>query len=226
MDLTADGLVRRAVHELAPQADELIVDVARRLRSEVPELWDDPHLVRMTSENIAEHVRGVLAGLELGIEPSGIEPPSAAAERARELARRGISVTVMGHVLPAVVTRDGTADLLDLPPGPPLGLGGLPFEATDIDLPEGSLLALYTDGLIEARDHDLEMGINLLRHALAQPSASLEDACDIVLQSLLPTDHSHDDVALLLARTPGPVRIGLLRRTLREKTALQRDVRN
>ncbi|MEU6142774.1 SpoIIE family protein phosphatase [Streptomyces sp. NPDC047081] len=111
------------------------------------------------------------------------------------------SLARAGHVLPAVVSRDGAVDLLDLPPGPPLGLGGLPFEAAEIDLPEGSLLALYTDGLIEARDHDVEAGVTLLRQALAQPAASLETACDTVLQALLPADRPHDDVALLLART-------------------------
>ncbi|KND23253.1 MULTISPECIES: ATP-binding SpoIIE family protein phosphatase [Streptomyces] len=106
-----------------------------------------------------------------------------------------------GHVLPAVVTGDATVELLDLPPGPPLGLGGLPFEAAEVDLPEGSLLALYTDGLVEARDRDIEAGLTLLRHALAQPCASLEAACDTVLEALLPAGRADDDVALLLART-------------------------
>ncbi|MFG2366871.1 SpoIIE family protein phosphatase [Streptomyces mirabilis] len=105
-----------------------------------------------------------------------------------------------GHVPPTVVTRDGTVDILDLPPGPPLGLGGLPFEAAEVDLPEGSLLALYTDGLIEARDHDIDTGLTLLRQALAQPTASLETTCDTVLESLLRA-RPDDDVALLLART-------------------------
>ncbi|MEU6912485.1 SpoIIE family protein phosphatase [Streptomyces olindensis] len=111
------------------------------------------------------------------------------------------SLARAGHVLPAVVSGDGTVDLLDLPPGPPLGLGGLPFEAAEVDLPEGSLLALYTDGLVEARDRDIEAGLTLLRHALAQPSASLEATCDTVLQALLPAGRPHDDAALLLART-------------------------
>ncbi|MEU3889883.1 SpoIIE family protein phosphatase [Streptomyces sp. NPDC029041] len=110
------------------------------------------------------------------------------------------SLARAGHVLPAVVSGDGTVDFLDLPPGPPLGLGGLPFEAAEVDLPEGSLLALYTDGLLEARDRDIEAGLTLLRLVLAQPSASLEAACDTVLQALLPTGRPHDDVALLLAR--------------------------
>ncbi|MFD7229097.1 SpoIIE family protein phosphatase [Streptomyces sp. NPDC059881] len=106
-----------------------------------------------------------------------------------------------GHVLPAVVNRDGTVDFLDLPAGPPLGLGGLPFETAEVDLPEGSLIALYTDGLIEALDHDVEAGLNRLGRALAQTCASLEATCDTVLQALLPADRPQDDVALLLART-------------------------
>ncbi|MFG3720940.1 SpoIIE family protein phosphatase [Streptomyces massasporeus] len=110
------------------------------------------------------------------------------------------SLARAGHLLPAVVSGDCTVDLLDLPPGPPLGLGGLPFEAAEVDLPEGSLLALYTDGLVEGRDRDVDAGLALLRHALAQPSVSLEAACDTVLQALVPTDRPYDDVALLLAR--------------------------
>ncbi|WP_326827975.1 MULTISPECIES: ATP-binding SpoIIE family protein phosphatase [unclassified Streptomyces] len=111
------------------------------------------------------------------------------------------SLARAGHVLPTVMTRDGTADILELPAGPPLGLGGLPFESAEIDLPEGSLIALYTDGLIEALDHDIEAGLTRLRQALAQSSTSLEATCDTVLEALLPADRPHDDVALLLART-------------------------
>ncbi|MFF1838282.1 SpoIIE family protein phosphatase [Streptomyces sp. NPDC058231] len=106
-----------------------------------------------------------------------------------------------GHVLPTVMTRAGTADILELPAGPPLGLGGLPFESVEIDLPEGSLIALYTDGLIEALDHDIEAGLTRLRQALARSSTSLEATCDTVLEALLPADRPQDDVALLLART-------------------------
>ncbi|MEH0552064.1 MULTISPECIES: ATP-binding SpoIIE family protein phosphatase [unclassified Streptomyces] len=105
-----------------------------------------------------------------------------------------------GHVPPALTNRDGTVELLELPPGPPLGLGGLPFEATEVELPEGSLIALFTDGLIEARDHDVDAGLTRLRHALARPEASLEAICDSVLETMLP-DRPDDDVALLLART-------------------------
>ncbi|MET7451614.1 SpoIIE family protein phosphatase [Streptomyces sp. NPDC005574] len=106
-----------------------------------------------------------------------------------------------GHVLPAVVSQGGTVDFVDLPAGPPLGLGGLPFEAVEVDLPQGSVLALYTVGLVEALDHDIEGGLTRLRDALGQSAVSLEATCDAVLEALLPADRPHDDVALLLART-------------------------
>ena len=109
---------------------------------------------------------------------------------------------------PAPVTRrprwstpDGTAAFLDLPPGPPLGLGGLPFEAAEIDLPEGSVLALYTDGLIEAaRPRHRRRARRCCARRSRGPDRPLEETCDAVLRSLLP-DRPADDVALLLART-------------------------
>ncbi|MEU9860155.1 SpoIIE family protein phosphatase [Streptomyces sp. NPDC047971] len=113
---------------------------------------------------------------------------------------RQCSLARAGHPPPALVAPDGTVEILDLPHGPPLGLGGLPFEAAEFELPEGSLLALFTDGLIEAGDRDVETGLALLRRALARPAPSLERTCDSVLEALLPP-RSDDDVALLLART-------------------------
>ncbi|GAA2902537.1 hypothetical protein GCM10010524_38010 [Streptomyces mexicanus] len=105
-----------------------------------------------------------------------------------------------GHPPPAVIAPDGTVSFVDVEPGPPLGVGGAPFDAVDITLPEGSLLALYSDGLIEARDRDIDAGMKALREALAQPAPSLDALCDTVLQTLLPDGHA-DDVALLIART-------------------------
>lgn len=98
------------------------------------------------------------------------------------------------------MTPDGTVDFLELPTGPPLGLGGLPFEAVERELPEGSLLALYTDGLVEAQHRDVNTGLHALRTALADTAPSLETACDRVLEALL-GERPADDVALLIART-------------------------
>jgi anti-sigma regulatory factor (Ser/Thr protein kinase) len=98
---------------------------------------------------------------------------------------------------------DGPPQEIDVPPGPPLGLGGLPFESIELTLREGTVLALYTDGLIESRDRDIDDSHLLLCQALARTSGSLDETCHDILQSLLPPNGASDDVALLLARTKG-----------------------
>lgn len=92
--------------------------------------------------------------------------------------------------------------MLDVPPGMPLGVGGEPFEEVEVELPEGALLALYTDGLVESRDHPLDEGLQAFVGALTDPSAPLEDVCDHVLNTL-DTHHGEDDIALLMARVQG-----------------------
>ncbi|PBC81571.1 PAS domain S-box-containing protein [Streptomyces sp. 2224.1] len=105
-----------------------------------------------------------------------------------------------GHPAPLLVGPDGAGKLLDLPTGPPLGLGGMPFESVELPLREGSLLALYTNGLLLGKALDLDGGITRLRQALADPKAPLEDLCETVIGGL-PGGRPVDDVALLLART-------------------------
>ena len=105
-----------------------------------------------------------------------------------------------GHPPPALVTPDGSVRFLDLPAGPPLGLGGLPFESVEVELAEDSLLALYTDGLVETADRDIDVGLTLLRQALSGPAAPLEETCDQVLRTVL-SDRPGDDIVLMLART-------------------------
>ncbi|GAA2405025.1 SpoIIE family protein phosphatase [Streptomyces coeruleofuscus] len=104
-----------------------------------------------------------------------------------------------GHPPPALVHPDGTVSYPDLPAGPPLGLGGLPFDAVEIDVPEGSQLVLYTDGLIEDRHRDVDVVLEQLRAALAHPERAPEDTCQAVLDTVAPV-HPHDDIALLVAR--------------------------
>ncbi|MFF2518258.1 SpoIIE family protein phosphatase [Streptomyces sp. NPDC058086] len=92
--------------------------------------------------------------------------------------------------------------------GPPLGIGYLPFEATELELPKGSTLALFSDGLIESRHHDIDHGMKDLCHVLAQPMENLEALCDAVIGAHV-GGRPADDVALLIARThvlsPGQV---------------------
>ncbi|KJK57252.1 histidine kinase [Saccharothrix sp. ST-888] len=107
-----------------------------------------------------------------------------------------------GHPPPALVHTDGSVEFVDLPAGPPLGVGGLPFETTELQLAPGSALVLYTDGLVAGRDRDLESGLAALRSSLAGADAdgSPDDTCRAVFGALVPSRPS-DDVALLVART-------------------------
>jgi serine phosphatase RsbU (regulator of sigma subunit)/anti-sigma regulatory factor (Ser/Thr protein kinase) len=113
---------------------------------------------------------------------------------------RSCTVASAGHIAPAVVTPDGSVDFIDVSPGPPLGVGGLPFQPTEYALPEGSLLALFTDGLIEACGRDIGTGLARMRESLQRPGPDLEGVCETILHTMLPRPPT-DDVALLLART-------------------------
>ncbi|MFD5570920.1 SpoIIE family protein phosphatase [Streptomyces cadmiisoli] len=106
-----------------------------------------------------------------------------------------------GHVPPAIIDPQGRATFPDLPSGAPLGLGlGLvPFDSVEMELPEGSLLAFYTDGLVESRGGDIDVGMHRLSAALTQPDQSLEDLCSSVMDTV-PTQAPSDDVTLLLVR--------------------------
>ncbi|WP_406296707.1 SpoIIE family protein phosphatase [Streptomyces sp. NBC_00624] len=105
-----------------------------------------------------------------------------------------------GHPPPAIIDPHGGVTFPDLPSGAPLGLGLVPFESVTLELPEGSVLALYTDGLVEARNQDIDVGMNRLATALAQPGLPLEDLCSSAVDTL-PTRAPNDDVTLLLAQT-------------------------
>ncbi|MDG4865439.1 SpoIIE family protein phosphatase, partial [Streptomyces sp. T-3] len=107
-----------------------------------------------------------------------------------------------GHLPPVLVEPGEPALMLDVPPGMPLGVGGEPFEEVEVELPEGALLALYTDGLVESRDHPLDEGLRAFRTAITDPVRPLEDVCDHVLNTL-DTHHGEDDIALLMARVQG-----------------------
>jgi PAS domain S-box-containing protein len=106
-----------------------------------------------------------------------------------------------GHMPPALVGPDRPAELLDLPPGAPLGVGGIPFETTTTRLDPGDLLVLYTDGLVETRYHSIDDRLNVLLGFLDEPHRPLEETCDLLLYGLRHPD-DHDDVALLVARAP------------------------
>ncbi|MFE1764146.1 SpoIIE family protein phosphatase [Streptomyces angustmyceticus] len=108
-------------------------------------------------------------------------------------------IAVAGHLPPIVVRPDRPPELLDLPTGAPLGVGGVPFEQTTVPLRDGDLLVLYTDGLIETRDQAIDTRLDSLLELLTEPEQDLEQLCDRLLRALR-DEHDHDDVALLIAR--------------------------
>ncbi|AEY87166.1 magnesium or manganese-dependent protein phosphatase [Streptomyces hygroscopicus subsp. jinggangensis 5008] len=105
-----------------------------------------------------------------------------------------------GHLAPAVVDPWGRVSFPDLPLSPPLGVGGHPFEAGELELPEGSRLVLFTDGLIENRGRDVDEGLAMLSSAIADADRTPEETCRVLVERMLP-GHPSDDVALLVART-------------------------
>ncbi|MEU8774138.1 SpoIIE family protein phosphatase [Streptomyces sp. NPDC048606] len=108
-------------------------------------------------------------------------------------------ITLAGHPPPATVGPDGTVRLLDLPPGTPLGVGGTAFTTTELTLAPGSLLVLYTDGLVEARNRDIDERLGELTRLLTEPQQSLDHLCDSLITHLVPAS-ADDDIALLVAR--------------------------
>ncbi|MFJ7263164.1 SpoIIE family protein phosphatase [Streptomyces globosus] len=106
-----------------------------------------------------------------------------------------------GHPGPALVWPDGRVEFPEVPVGLPLGVGGMPFEAVELRLPESSRLALFTDGLLEDRDRDFDTGLAMLGEVLARPGRRTPDEeCADVLAALLFPSPS-DDIALLIADT-------------------------
>ncbi len=110
-----------------------------------------------------------------------------------------------GHLGPAVLRPDGTVDYPEVAVSPPLGVGGHPFETTEIPLEPGSQLLLFSDGLVESRGQDIDQGLQGLRRTLeSRRPRSPEETCAALLGTEPrpgPAPQARDDVVLLVART-------------------------
>ncbi|MEZ7002896.1 SpoIIE family protein phosphatase [Streptomyces sp. AD55] len=117
--------------------------------------------------------------------------------------RRQCLIANAGH-LPPVRLRAGRApELLDLPTGVPLGVGGVGFATTTVDVEPGDRLVFYTDGLVETRQDPLDLRLATLLTLLEGPDRPLEEVCDLLLGTLHQPENP-DDVALLIARATPP----------------------
>ncbi|MEU9977090.1 SpoIIE family protein phosphatase [Streptomyces sp. NPDC051014] len=141
----------------------------------------------------------------LGAEDSGVQERAAAESGATCLyavydpATRRCTMARAGHPPPVIISPQGGMSVPDLPAGLPLGVGPASFESVEVDLPEGCVIAFYTDGLVETRDQDIDAGIRRLGSVLARPDRPLDELCTAAFDTL-PSGALDDDATLLLAR--------------------------
>ncbi|MDN0197753.1 SpoIIE family protein phosphatase [Streptomyces sp. S.PNR 29] len=171
-----------------------------RLRTAVRTLAD----IDLTPDELLTHLDDLVVRLsaESGGDGAG-EVGASCLYAVYDPVSRRCTMARADHPAPVMIPPGGRPRLVDLPEGPPLGVGGLPFESAEFELREGTVLSFYTDGLIEAGERDAGVGRGLLCDTLSVSSDSLDEICDHVLHALLPPGGSADDVALLLARTRG-----------------------
>ncbi|MEZ0064111.1 GAF domain-containing protein/anti-sigma regulatory factor (Ser/Thr protein kinase) [Streptacidiphilus sp. MAP12-20] len=115
---------------------------------------------------------------------------------------RTCTLASAGHVPPVLVHPDGRGELLEIPSGAPIGVGGVPFASREIKVTDGSMLVLCTDGLVEMRGGDIGDGLAALCGDIVDPRRSPDEVCDTVLERLH-TEDRNDDLALLIARFDG-----------------------
>jgi len=191
----AAGRLRAAVHTLSDldlEPDELLArldDLVRRLSNGPGTVDDQPRPAR-----------------DAGRSANGGEAGATCLYLIYDPVTRRCSVSSAGHPWPVVVHPDGTVPLMEHPPSAALCCAGAPFGKVDIDLPENSMLALYTPGLFEKQPEDRSR--ERLADLLAGFSGSVRQACSMVTQAMIPNP-LREDAALQVARTHtlGPGRV-------------------
>lgn len=120
----------------------------------------------------------------------------------------GMSVALAGHLPPVLAAPGRATEFVDAPVGPPVGysLAVTGRRSVTVDVPPGALVALYTDGLVERRDVDLDTGLETLRRTAAPAPA--EDACTRIMATLVGDRRATDDIALLTIRHRTPPVVG------------------
>ena len=144
---------------------------------------------------LLEHLDRITAGLDQAL--------ATCVYAVHDPRERLCTIANAGHLPPARVRAGHAAELLDLPTGVQLGVGGVGFSTTTVELGPGDRLVLYTDGLVETRRHALDERLDRLLGLLDRPGHSLEEVCDLLLGTLREPDNV-DDVALLIARATTP----------------------
>jgi PAS domain-containing protein len=115
---------------------------------------------------------------------------------------RTLTLANAGHIPPVLAGHDGRSELLRIPGGAPIGVGGVPFETVEIPVPDGSWLVLCTDGLVEVRGQGIDAGLAALCAHVIEPQQTPDDVCAEILRRVH-SDDRRDDVALLVAKFEG-----------------------
>ncbi|MER6427683.1 SpoIIE family protein phosphatase [Streptomyces sp900105245] len=117
-----------------------------------------------------------------------------------DLDRQCACLATAGHPPPILRHPDGRAEILPLPPGVLLGIDpAADYPTTEVPFPPGSVLALYTDGLVEAPGTDIEDAIDALADRLAHArERTMDPLADTLIDQARLTEPRSDDIALLL----------------------------
>ncbi|MFM9373798.1 SpoIIE family protein phosphatase [Streptomyces sp. Da 82-17] len=107
-----------------------------------------------------------------------------------------------GHLPILVRDEEGGLHRADEPTGPPLGTGGWMHTSGSLPFPPGATAVLYTDGLVERRDEDIDQGVAALEQALAGATGTPQVVCDRLIRTLGVTAEHDDDVAVLVLQHP------------------------
>ena len=116
---------------------------------------------------------------------------------------RRCEVANAGHLPPVLVSPFGDSELLEVPSGAPIGVGGVAFETAEFEVEDESRLVLCTDGLVERRGQAIDVGLAALREYLSGPPQPLERVCETLINGFGATGRRDDDVALLAVRFKG-----------------------
>jgi phosphoserine phosphatase RsbU/P len=122
-----------------------------------------------------------------------------------------LRVSCAGHPPPVLAPPGQPGDLLAIRPDPPIGAADAPARhTTTVTIPQGGLIACYTDGLVERRDRAIDAGIGQLAATMDRVLASrdsrsgrpvplAQDTCAAIMRDLVGHAEATDDVALLVA---------------------------
>ncbi|MGV9561474.1 SpoIIE family protein phosphatase [Streptomyces sp. NPDC003480] len=126
-----------------------------------------------------------------------------------DMARHCAHLATAGHVPPLLRPPGRPSHVLDLPPGPLLGVDpAADYPTLEVDLPPGTLLAVYTDGLVETHGKDHDAGIAELAAVLSGARGPLDGIADALLARAQPSGDRTDDTALLLLNVEEHLTVG------------------